>query len=212
MADVQQAQSSLLTSKWGPLPVWGWSLIGLGVAWAYAKWKASKTKDQTSTDTATSADTGLGTDQTQAVAPQFVIENNLPQQTDTDSAPVTAPSTPPVTSTPPGTGSQPPVVTPPSRGVPIPNPGQTTGTSGVSAHPITAGSTSKTTTKKKAPISYKVVHGDTLSSIAARYHTTAAKLWAFNTTAGNRPAATIATLKKRGPNLLYAGETILIPQ
>lgn len=199
MADVQTAQGNLLTSKWGPLPVWGWSLIGLGVAWAYAKWKASKTKDQSSTDTATAADTGLGTDQTQAVAPQFVIENNLPSE----SSPVTAPTTPPVTSTPPGTGSQPPVVVPPNHGTPIPAPTPTGKPAGVTATPIKA---------KKTPVTYKVVHGDTLSSIAARYHTTAAKLWAYNTTAGNRPAATIATLKKRGPNLLYAGETILIPQ
>lgn len=58
---------------------------------------------------------------------------------------------------------------------------------------------------------YRVKHGDTLSSIAKRYHTTWQAIWKFNTTAGNRPAATIKTLKNRGPNLLYANELILIP-
>lgn len=59
--------------------------------------------------------------------------------------------------------------------------------------------------------SYTVKHGDTLSSIAKRYGTTWQALWTYNTTKGHRPDSTIATLKKRGPNLLYAGETILIP-
>lgn len=69
-------------------------------------------------------------------------------------------------------------------------------------------------TSKPAPakaISYKVKSGDTLSSIAKRYGTTWQSLWSYNTTSGNRPADTIKTLKSRGPNLLYAGETILIP-
>lgn len=208
MADVQQAQASLLTSKWGPLPVWAWSLIGLGVAWVYAKWRASQQdKAQANQDTATDADTGMGTDQTQAVAPQFVIENNLPPTVPSESSPVTTPTTPPVQSTPPGTGSHPPVVTPP----PKTGSGSTGGKTPAPAKkpPVTV---KKPTPAKKPPLQYKVVHGDTLSSIAARYHTTAAKLFAYNTTPGNRPAATIATLKKRGPNLLYAGETILIPQ
>lgn len=203
MADVQQAQTSLLTSKWGPLPVWGWSLIGLAVAWIYAKWRASQ-QDKANQDTATPADTGMGTDQTQAVAPQFVIENNLPSE----SSPVTAPATPPVQSTPPGTSSHPPVVVPPGRGTPIPAPAPTGKPAGVTATPIKA----PTPVKKKPPIQYRVKPGDTLSSIAARYHTTWQKLWAFNTTPGNRPAATIATLKKRGPNLIEPNELILIPQ
>lgn len=189
MAEVANAESNLLQQKWGPLPVWVWGLIGLVAAWLFAKYRDLKSSasqaqaDQTQVADATGAAEG------QAVAPQFIIENNLPSQ---PSAPVTTtPVLPPVV-TPPGTTNAPPVVT----GTPV-----TTTKPPVTAPPA-----------KKAPISYKVVHGDTLSSIAARYHTTWQNLWSFNTTAGNRPASTIATLKQRGPNLLYAGETILIPQ
>jgi nucleoid-associated protein YgaU len=65
---------------------------------------------------------------------------------------------------------------------------------------------------KKAPAKYKVVAGDTLTSIAARHKTTAAALYTYNTTPGVRSAADIATIKRRGPDLIYPGETILIPQ
>lgn len=195
MADVQTAQSNLLQSKWGPLPVWGWALIALGLAWAYAKYRASKSDQAAAGDT--TASTGTAADETQAVAPQFVIENNLPATpagptTPPPSSPVTTPTTPPVTTTPPGTGSHPPVVSKPA-----PKPVSTT-----------------KTPAKKPPIQYKVVAGDSLSSIAAKYKVKGGwqELWTYNTTAGNRPAATIATLKKRGPNSLVRGETILIPQ
>ena len=68
-------------------------------------------------------------------------------------------------------------------------------------------SPAKTTTRA----TYTVVTGDNLTTIAKKYGTTAASLFAYNTTPGVRPAATIATLKQRGPNLIYAGEKILIP-
>jgi LysM repeat protein len=57
-----------------------------------------------------------------------------------------------------------------------------------------------------------VKKGDTLSAIAAKYHTTWQALWKWNTTKGNRPASTIATLLGRGPNDLVVGEEIDIPQ
>lgn len=105
-------------------------------------------------------------------------------------------NTPPVnvtTGAPAGTptSTTPPVTTPTRGGSPTPPPPR---------RPVSA------------PMSYTVKHGDTLSSIASRYGTTWQALWTYNTTSGNRPASTIATLKKRGPSLLYAGETILIPQ
>lgn len=192
MAEVATAQKSLLTSKWGPMPVWAWALIGLAAAWLYSKYKTSQS------GASTTPTSGAGTDQSQAVAPQFVIENNEPDinipssGSTTPSAPVTTPPPTPPTTTPPGTGSKPPVVggaNPPSR------------PTGVTTPPA-----------KKPPVQYKVQAGDTLSSIAARYHTSWEQLWAYNTQSGNRPASTIATLKSRGPNLLYRGETILIPQ
>lgn len=187
MADVQTGEHNLITSKWGPLPVWAWSLIGLGLAWLYAKYRSTQ---QAAQQQQQQQATGSGTDaESQQVAPQFIIENNMPPDVgapSTPSAPVTAP-TPPSTPTPPAKTPNPPVT-----GKPKPPP--------------------KKKPTPKEPLQYKVKHGDTLSSIAARYHTTWQKLWAYNTTPGNRPASTIATLKKRGPNLLYSNETILIPQ
>lgn len=185
MADIEAGEHNLLTTKWGPLPVWAYALILLVLAWVYAKWRASKT---TSTDTsADSTGTGDASSETDAVAPQFIIENNLPQP----NAPVTTP--PPVTT---------PVVTPP--GTTTAPPTNTTPTPPAKSKP--------TAPVAKKPLSYKVVHGDTLTSIAKKYDTTATALYAYNTTPGVRPAATIKTLKTRGPNLVYAGETILIPQ
>lgn len=67
---------------------------------------------------------------------------------------------------------------------------------------------------KEKVIEYRVKKGDTLSSIAKRYHTTVAAIWKYNTTPGNRPAATIKTLEKRGQNLIFRNEQIdiAIPQ
>lgn len=84
--------SSLLTRKWGPLPVWAWALIGLGVAWAYSKYKA----DQTAASTASTSTTASSAAEPSSGAPYFLIENNEP------------PTTTSVNVTPPGTGSNPP--------------------------------------------------------------------------------------------------------
>ena len=189
MAEIQSGERNLLMTKWGPLPGWAWGGIALVLAWIYAKWRSSKSTPATTADT---TGTGDSSSETDAVAPQFIIENNIPGG-GAPSAPVTAPAapsgpvvTPPTTTPAPPTTVKPPTANPPKTPVKAPT--------------------------KKAPIQYKVKSGDNLTTIAAKYHTTAAALWKYNTTAGNRPAATIATLKSRGENLLYAGETILIPQ
>lgn len=192
MAEVAQGERSLLASKWGPLPVWAWGAIGLVVAWLIAKWQSSRSAKNTKqeADTADLADTS----ESEQVAPQFIIENNMPAGVGaptTPQAPVPPPSTPPVV-TPPGKSPNPPTHQKPPK---IP------GKPSVPSKP-----------SKKAPVEYKVKHGDTLSAIAKKHGTTWQALWTYNTTAGNRPADTIKTLKQRGPNLLYAGETILIPQ
>ncbi len=190
-SSVKSGENQLLTSKWGPLPVWAWGAIGVLAAWLWSKYRDLKSQAASASQNQTDVASATGQDsEGQAVAPQFIIENNMPAGVGaptTPSAPIsTLPGVPPVVVTPPGTGSKPPTTTP--------------------KPPVI----SKPTGKK--PIAYKVKHGDTLSAIAARYHTTWQKLWTYNTTAGNRPADTIATLKKRGPNLLFANETILIPQ
>ncbi len=63
---------------------------------------------------------------------------------------------------------------------------------------------------KTKVITYTVKRGDTLSSIAAKHHTTVDAIWTYNTTGGHRPADTVATIKKRGKNTMYAGSTWLI--
>jgi LysM repeat protein len=189
VAEAPAPSKSLLTSKWGPFPVWVYGLAGLIAAWLVAKWRASQSekKGASQADTADLADTA----ETEQVAPQFIIENNMPAGVGaptTPSAPITTPPVPPPTTTLPGKLPNPPGTTPPKPPA------------------------KKPPAKKKEPLEYKVKHNDTLSAIAKKHHTTTAALWTFNITPGNRPANTIKTLKARGPNLLYAGETILIPQ
>ena len=184
MADAATPSGGLIKQKWGPLPVWGWGLLVLGLAWGYSKYKSSKASAAATVDTAATSPTDSG--ESEATAPQFIIENNMPQGSTPVTVPV-GPSTPVVT--PPGTAPGPPVSTP------VPTPPKKV-----------------TPPAKKPPIKYVVKRGDNLSTIAEKYKTTAAKLFTYNTTPGVRPASTIATLKSRGPSLVYAGETILIPQ
>ncbi len=190
MAEIEQGETNLLTTKWGPLPVWAWAGIALALAYLYSKYKAS-----TSTASSTAASTGTGDDssETDAVAPQFVIENNMPAASvgTTASTPVTTPAQP----------TPPPVVTPPGK---TPAPPTTT------KPPTTP--PKKTTPAPKAT-DYTVKAGDTLTSIAAKYKVKggAEELYTYNTTPGVRDASAIATIKKRGPNLLEVGEEILIP-
>lgn len=192
MAEVTENQKNMITYKvGGKVPVWVIMIGLLILAWLYAKWRAGKasSSDTSKTDTADATDS-----ESEAVAPQFIIENNMPAGVGaptTPSAPVTVPPVPPPVTTLPGTTPNPPVITP--------------------TKPVTPPKTSPKPAKKP-PIKYIVKHGDTLGGIAKRYKTTTAKLWTYNTTPGNRSAATIKTLKARGEDLLYAGETILIPQ
>lgn len=89
---------------------------------------------------------------------------------------------PPVTSGPGGGSKPPPVVTPVGK---------------------------PTTNKTPRHHTYIVKRNDTLSGIAKKYGTTWQTIWNFNLKYRSSSAA--ATLKKRGPNLLVAGETIWVP-
>jgi LysM repeat protein len=194
VAEVSENQKSMITYKvGGKVPVWVIALGLLVLAWLYAKWRSDKASSS-DTGKADTADATGSDSESEQVAPQFIIENNMPASAGAPatppSTPVTQPPVPPPVTTLPGTTPNPPVITPTKPTTP--------------AKP--------TAPAKKPPIKYVVKHGDTLSAIAKKYKTTAAALFTYNTTAGVRPAATIKTLKARGPNLLYAGETILIPQ
>lgn len=174
--------------KLGPLPAWAWGgiLLAAALLWSLGQSRA-QAKDTGAGDATSGGEVGtVPSDQ----VPDFISQvysttiNNLPSPT---------PETPPPADTPPtktAPPSSPPKTTTPPKSTPKPAP--------------------KPAAKK--PISYKVKHGDSLSSIAKKYGTTWQALWAYNTKAGVRPADTIKTLKARGPSLLYSGETILIPQ
>lgn len=171
-------------------------LIGLGVAVAYSSWRKNKTA---AAATSTSA-SGTATDQTASQTPPFIIQN----YTSTTSEPSDVNVSVSGTQGPPGATGP---AGPPGLSAPTP-----VGSTPISVtKPITPAPPKSTAPKKATPLVYRVKPGDTLTSIAAKYHTTASALWTFNTAPGNRPASTIATLKKRGPNLLYSNEEILIP-
>lgn len=173
--------------KAGPLPMWGWGAIILAAAllWSLGQSRAAAKSSADDTSTTGSEVQTVPADQ----VPDFISQvysttiNNLPSPAGTP---------PPADTTTPPTKTAPPV-SPPKVTTPKPPP-------------------KVTPAAPKKPVSYKVKSGDTLSSIAKKYGTTWQALWTYNTTAGVRPADTIKTLKSRGPNLLYSGETILIPQ
>jgi len=179
---------STLKSKLGPLPVWAWTLLGtiaLALFLIRQKGKTDTSKaaaDQTNSDLGSAAN----------LANMFEVAGLMPYQggdvyinTTTTQNPPPSPSKPTPTTLPGKLPTGPGSVTwppkPGAKGAPAP----------------------RTT--------YVVKHGDTLSGIAKKYGTTWQALYKYNTTPGVRPASTEATLKKRGPNLLYANEKILIP-
>lgn len=56
----------------------------------------------------------------------------------------------------------------------------------------------------------KAVRNDTISKIAAKYGKSWQTVWNFNLK--YRSAATVAIMKARGPNLIFAGTTIWVPK
>lgn len=189
---------SLLTKKAGPLPVWGWALAGLGLAYAYSRHKATQAAATSSTTAAAAAQPGAG-------APYYVIENNMPPDLG-PSAPVINTAPPPVT-TPPGTGAKPPVV---NGGKP---PVQVGSPTPVKA-PVPTPVSSKPTYQK-----HTVVSGDSYSKIAAAYHVPnqgATPAWEvlYNYNIGpSSPHSqqARAELQKQGKDLIYPGQIIYIP-
>lgn len=187
---------NLLATKWGPIPVWAWALISLGLAWAYSKYssdKAASTTASTASTTATSAAEPAGG------SPYYVIENNVP------------PSTTSVAVTPPGTSTSPPTNSSSQSGVATPvytgsgttpqsGYGGTTVTPGEVIYPpvmLTAGKTaaqvasefgialghladanpgSGLSTGNVVGVPYQVKPGDTAASIAKKFGISTAHL------------------------------------
>jgi LysM repeat protein len=181
-------KGGFLTQKVAGVPLWLGMGGGLLLLLVVANFRANKNAAAGSSGSTTAG--AVPADQ----VPETIFQNyTTTQVTNNEPAPApddddTPPNVPPVV---PPKGP-PPKNPPPKKGGPPPRPPRKGG--------------------PRPPLEYKVKHGDTLSGIAQRYGTTWQALWAYNTRAGVRPASTIKTLKERGPNLLYSGETILIPQ
>lgn len=66
-----------------------------------------------------------------------------------------------------------------------------------------------------SPVAYRALPGDSFSKIAAKYGVfggNGLSLYNYNINSAGRSSADIATLKQRGPNLIYSGETVYIPR
>jgi len=181
-----------LKSKAGPLPVWAWALLGTIALALFLIRKKSKGAD-TSGAAADQTNSDLGS--AAELANMFEVAGLMPYQGGDVYINTTTTENPPPSKTKPTPlpwpippGHKPPKPTP----TPTPTPGNGSGA-------------------PKPRATYVVKKGDTLTSIAKKYGTTATALFKYNTTKGVRPAETIATLKKRGPNLIYSNEKILIP-
>ena len=219
---------SFLTSKAGPLPVWGWGVIGLSAAYGYSRYKANKNAaatGQTGT-TGTAGQFTYGAGQPVSGQPTYLIENNIPGSGDVPSTPVVTPPTPtPPVVTPPSTNPQPPVATPPPP-VSAPPPEPPPPPPPPSAPPpkpppVATGGPPPPRPSPPPPrppvpthnaITYRVRPGDTMSKIASMYHVPGGwqALYAYNTNPQYNSA--YATFKRQGPNLLYSGQTIHVPQ
>ena len=192
MAEPLTANQSFLQGKWGPLPVWAWGAIGLVAAYMYNKYKANQAAQQAQTQNQNQS----ASSETQAVAPEFVIENNMPAEAEGPEAPTSA--GPPV---PPSTPVKVPIGHPPIPGGPP-----------IAVHPKPPTGHPKT----KAPIEYRVPagSGQSFSSIAKKfgYKAGGEALYQYNITSSPHSAAAKQEMKSRGPNKLFGNELIYIPQ
>lgn len=188
-----------LKQKFYGVPVYVWALGGImGLALYLKRKKSTNSSDQAAADQTNSNLGSAG-----QLSNQFWVAGLMPYQggdvyvTQTNTAVGATPGSGGKTSLP-GQISGPPTAKPPARKpTPVAKP----------SNPIPS----------QVDYAYKVKKGDTLSAIAKRYGLTVDQLWNYNVgtnpkNSAMRPSSTIATLKSRGKNLLYANETIDIPK
>lgn len=203
MADVATANESFLQAKWGPLPVWAWGGIGLVVAYVVMRYRSSKAPTP-ATDTST-ATTSSAQAEGQAVAPQFIIEENQAPSYNTQT--VTGVQ---------GTPGPPGPAGPMGPSAPVVTPVATTANPPVTHPPVTTPPSKVSPPKAKPPIEYRVPSGsgESFSSIAKKfgYKAGGEALYQYNITSSPHSAAAKNTMKARGPNLIYGNELIYIPQ
>lgn len=192
---------SFLTQKAGPLPVYAWAGAGLGVALLISRFRTAKAGAAGQQDQATAYSSYAN--QPEGTIPQFIIQNQLPY---VPSAPVaTVPTAPPVVV---GPGRS---VTPPITHTPPPEIISAAGAAASAAQAAAGAAATRAATPARQPQWYTIQHNDNYSSIASRFGTTADAIFKYNTTPGNRSAESIAKFRNQGPNLIYAGQTLLIP-
>lgn len=117
------AKGSIIWEKKGPLPVWAWALIVLGVLLAWSLWRKNKTAS-TANATVTGDGSPLPGDQT---APSiFIVPPASPPPVNVTVPVTTVPAGPPVgdttTTAPPAGGAAPPSGPPAGTGSPVPSP------------------------------------------------------------------------------------------
>lgn len=184
--------TNAFTRKLGPLPVWAWMGVGLGMALAVSLWRKNKTASTASTTTA-----GTATTATSTQTPPFIIQNYTGAGAQGPAGPAGPAGSTGATGATGTTGATGSVGV---TGTPIPQPG-------TGKKPPAGGG------KNPQPIVYRVKPGDTLSSIAERYHVPGGPqaLYNYQLSSPLRSAQAKQEIKQRGPNLLYSNEEILIP-
>lgn len=189
--------ANFLMEKYGGLPVLAWAAVSTGGLAVYLihKKNATANSGQAATSAAAQqANSNLGS--ASQLANFFEVAGLMPYQGGDVYVNTTQTNNTPVTNTGGWTVTQGP-------NPPQPNPSPAPG--GGNRPPATS-----------PPLVYRVHRGDTLSAIAAKYGLTWQQLYAYNTSTGskgaNRPPSTIATLKRRGPNLIFSNEEIDIPK
>jgi hypothetical protein len=205
MAEVETANVSFLQGKWGPLPVWAWGTLGLVIAYLVSKYRTSKSSSKDAGQDTSTATTPTAQAEGQAVAPQFIIEENEAPEYNVQT--VTTGGHPGEQAHAPTPVQAPPVSAP----VPTPAPNPP-----VSHPPVSTPPSKATPPKAKPPIEYRVPagSGESFSSIAKKfgYRAGGQALYTYNITSSPHSAAAKNTMKARGPNLIYGNELIYIPQ
>lgn len=186
--------ASVFKRQIGPMPMWAWMAIVLGLAVAYASYKRNKTAKAGAAAGTTGA---TGAVQTADQTPPFIIQNYTDVPAPNVTTPVTLSVTEPAPQPVPAGAAAPP---PPPPATPA-------------AVPLRSGPPRVAPAAHK-PVQYRVKPGDTLSGIAAKYHVAggANALYQYQIGPSPHSAQAKAEIRQRGKNLIFPNELIYIPQ
>lgn len=182
-ADPPPVQGSTLTRKYGPMPLWAWMLVGLGLALVYRSWQANKA--------AAAQQTPTTVDTTPPMVDQTFVTVNAPINTAPDEPPGQGRAEPP------GPGPTPvPIPSPapvpvrgPVKGAPTPAP----------AKPAGHYETVAKWTAKNTP------WNSTIWGIATHFKI---KNWQ---TVWNAPQNASLRARRKDPKLIQPGDRVFVP-